>query len=85
MATLTIRRFDDALHETLRRRAAANGHSMEEEVRQILADHLRREPETRPRTLHDLAVDFRRATGGVELELPERRRDRPRVDYSESG
>jgi plasmid stability protein len=85
MATLTIRRLDDALHESLRRRAAANGHSMEEEVRQMLADHLRREPESQPRTLHDLAVDFRRATGGVEPELPERRRESPRVDFSESG
>ena len=36
MATLTIRNLDDAVRDRLRRRAAEHGHSMEEEVRQIL-------------------------------------------------
>lgn len=36
MATLTIRNLDDAVRDRLRQRAAEHGHSMEEEVRQIL-------------------------------------------------
>jgi plasmid stability protein len=36
MASLLIRRLDDALKRQLRLRAAQNGRSMEEEVRQIL-------------------------------------------------
>ena len=36
MATLTIRNIDDAVHQTIRDRAAKNARSMEEEVRQIL-------------------------------------------------
>ena len=36
MATLTIRNLDNAVRDRLRRRAAEHGHSMEEEVRQIL-------------------------------------------------
>ena len=36
MATLTIRNLDDAVSDRLRSRAAEHGHSMEEEVRQIL-------------------------------------------------
>ena len=36
MATLTIRNLDDAVRDRLRQRAAERGHSMEEEVRQIL-------------------------------------------------
>ena len=36
VATLTIRNLDDAVRDRLRQRAAERGHSMEEEVRQIL-------------------------------------------------
>ncbi|MBB3235675.1 bifunctional phosphopantothenoylcysteine decarboxylase/phosphopantothenate--cysteine ligase CoaBC [Phyllobacterium endophyticum] len=38
MASITIRNLDDSIKERLRLRAAANGRSMEEEVRIILAD-----------------------------------------------
>jgi phosphopantothenoylcysteine decarboxylase / phosphopantothenate---cysteine ligase len=38
MASLTIRKLDDALKAQLRLRAARNGRSMEEEIRTILAD-----------------------------------------------
>ncbi len=37
MASITIRNLDPAIKEALRRRAAANGRSMEEEARQFLA------------------------------------------------
>jgi len=36
MASITIRNLDHSLKEALRRRAAGNGHSMEEEARRIL-------------------------------------------------
>jgi len=36
MAALSIRGIDDKLHRALRMRAAENGRSMEEEVREIL-------------------------------------------------
>lgn len=38
--TLTIRRLDEHVKEQLRQTAAANGHSMEEEARQILSRSL---------------------------------------------
>ncbi|EAQ69086.1 hypothetical protein SynRS9909_01672 [Synechococcus sp. RS9909] len=41
MATLTIRNLDEAVRDRLRRRAAEDGHSMEEEVRQILRQLIR--------------------------------------------
>lgn len=37
MAQITIRQLDDALVVRLRKRAAASGRSMEQEVREILA------------------------------------------------
>ena len=40
MASITIRRLDDAVKVKLRMRAAANGRSMEEEARQILRSTL---------------------------------------------
>jgi hypothetical protein len=42
MATLTIRDFDEGLKAQLRIRAAEHGHSMEAEVREILASVLAR-------------------------------------------
>ena len=36
MASLTIRNFDDDLKSSLRLQAARHGHSMEQEVREIL-------------------------------------------------
>jgi len=40
MASLTIRQLDDHIKERLRRRAAANGRSMEEEARIAISDHV---------------------------------------------
>lgn len=50
MTQLTIRRLDQTVIDGLKKRAAAAGHSMEEEARQILSDaigdeHLRRQRE----------------------------------------
>ena len=45
MASLTIRKLDDAIKATLRLRSARHGRSVEEEVRVILRDHLAELPE----------------------------------------
>jgi plasmid stability protein len=42
MATLTIRRLDDEVYESLKDRARLNGRSLEAEVREILTDRARR-------------------------------------------
>ncbi len=71
MATLTIRRLDDALKARLRVRAARQGRSMEEEARHILKAGLTKEPMRRP----NLAESIRRRmapVGGIELSIPPR-------------
>ena len=81
MATLTIRDLDDELKTRLRVRAAANGRSMEAEVRAILRETL-----TKPDPVGGLGSRIHQRfaeIGGVDLELPERRAgDRP-VDLPE--
>ena len=73
MATLTIRNLDDAVRDRLRRRAAVHGHSMEEEVRQILrqVDEPTKPAATREGLGTRIHNHFARL-GGVELELPSR-------------
>ena len=44
MASLTIRKLDDAIKSYLRLRSAKNGRSVEEEVRVILRDYLEGSP-----------------------------------------
>ena len=44
MASLTVRNLEEPIKELLRIRAAHNGHSMEEEVRQILRNTLLQNP-----------------------------------------
>ena len=71
MASITIRNLDDDVKTGLRKRAAGNGRSMEEEVRGILREAVGREavPEKGLGTaIHELFKPF----GGVELELPPR-------------
>jgi plasmid stability protein len=66
-----IRKFDPALKEKLRIRAAHAGRSMEAELRSIVSTALSREPEPE----ENLAVAMRRLFGplnGVDLELPPR-------------
>ena len=68
MASLTIRRLDDALKAKLRMSAANNGRSMEAEARELLRVGLSAKA---PKTLN-LAESIRRRIeplGGVELTL----------------
>jgi phosphopantothenoylcysteine decarboxylase/phosphopantothenate--cysteine ligase len=44
MASLTIRKLDDAIRDELRLRAARNGRSVEDEVRVILRDASQQRP-----------------------------------------
>ena len=68
MATLLIRGFDDALKQTLRKRAAGNGRSMEEEARRILQRELVRDA----RNEVGLGTWLVHLFGGQELEIPPR-------------
>ncbi len=81
MASITVRNLDDGLKRRLRIRAAENGRSMEQEVRDILRAAL--DEEVAPiknlgTAIHELFKPF----GGVELELPLRKqmREPPRFD-----
>jgi plasmid stability protein len=80
MASITIRRLDDAVKARLRIRAARHGRSMEEEARQVLSAALAEEPKG---TLN-LAESIRRRIqplGGVDLELPVREPIRRPPDF----
>jgi len=71
MASITIRRLDDALKARLRVLAARHGRSMEQEAREILRERLLAEKSQGP----SLADSIRRRMapfGGAELALPAR-------------
>ena len=71
MASITIRKLEDALKSRLRIRAARRGRSMEEEAREILRAGLTQDPVPGL----NLAESIRRhidPLGGVELALPSR-------------
>ncbi len=70
MASITIRKLDDAVKAKLRVRAAANGRSMEEEARVILREAVEEEASKKGlgTRLHELFQPF----WGVELEIPSR-------------
>ena len=81
MASITIRRLDDAVKTKLRLRAARHGRSMEEEARAILKAGLRLK--TAPRG--NLAKAIRahiEPLGGVVLNLPRRETVRRPPDFS---
>jgi antitoxin FitA len=70
MASITIRNLEDDLKQRIRVRAAEHGHSMEEEVREILR---RVVVEPQPPKNLGKAIHARFAKlGGVDLDLPER-------------
>ncbi len=80
MASITVRKLEDELKHRLRIRAAENGRSMEEEVRQILRMELCPQPQQK-----NLASAIRARfapLGGVELDIPSRSpmRQPPRFD-----
>ena len=70
MASITIRNLDDDVKTRLRVRAAEHQRSMEEEVRIILRDTVKRPRGTR--SLADIAHSYFGPDNGVDLELPPR-------------
>lgn len=83
MASITVRKLDDNLKRELRVRAAANGRSMEAEVREILRQTLSRRTPGGAEFLNAIRGRFA-AIGGVELELPPRDPIREPPDFSGS-
>ena len=70
MANITVRKIDEKVKAKLRVRAAQHGHSMEEEVREILTIAV----EERPKHSESLYAAIRRhmAEAGIEgVDLPE--------------
>ena len=72
MAQLVIRKLDSETKERLRRRAARHGHSMEQEVRNILHAALVKEDGTQPLGL-GTRINRRFAGLGLSEEMPELR------------
>ena len=82
MASITVRNLDEGLKQRLKFRAAENGRSMEQEVREILKDALEETPTepTPPMTGKEWVASIRarfEPYGGVELEIPPREPMRP--------
>lgn len=80
MATLTIRNVDENVKQKLRQMAARQGHSMEEEVRQILNRTVYQEAEKGLGTR--IAAIFAELNG-VELDIPPRSLARPAPTFLE--
>ena len=68
MAALTVRNIDDDLKRDLRKQAAANNRSMEEEVRVALQNWVRRSPDRARVGLGTRIRDRFEALGRVELK-----------------
>lgn len=85
MSTLTIRQVDEDVKKRLQVRAAKHGRSMEAEVRAILREAVSIDAAVETEDpLFAALRDFRRLTGGVELDIPPRSDDieRPVPDFS---
>ncbi len=65
MAQLVVRNIEDSLKANLKRRARRHGHSMEEEVREILRDALKHEDRSAP----GLGTRLRRRFADLGLTL----------------
>jgi plasmid stability protein len=75
MASITLRNIDESLKAHLRKSAAANNRSMEEEARQILKEHLLRHKCTQGIGSR-IAKRFAEAGG---IDLPDMQRSAPRM------
>ena len=74
MANLTIRKLPDDVKQSLRERAARNGHSLEEEARRALIAVVHPQyPVDRP-SIGELL--YRMSRPGIELPIPPRSRAR---------
>ncbi|MCY3543143.1 MAG: plasmid stabilization protein [Chloroflexi bacterium] len=82
MASITVRNLDEGLKRRLQIRAAENGKSMEQEVRDILRAALDEESQSGKDFVYGIRARFAEL-GGVELELPPRElaREPPNFDW----
>lgn len=76
MAQVLVRNLDDDVKERLRLRAREHGHSMEEEIRDILRQALADDGAPAPRLGSRIAARF--AGRGLSEDLPELRGQAPR-------
>jgi len=67
MASITVRNLDETIKRKLKVRAASNGRSMEQEVREILKSALWQKPKSGADLVKSIRQRFA-ALGGVELE-----------------
>jgi antitoxin FitA len=74
MAQFVVRNLEEGVKERLKRRAERNGRSMEEEVREILRNAARKEPQPLAGLGSRISARFRRV--GLEADLPEVRGER---------
>jgi antitoxin FitA len=72
MASITIRRLPDDTKRRLRIRAAKNGHSMEQEARELLEASLA-QPDREPVNIGEAIRRRFAPLGGVDLKIPPRR------------
>ena len=79
--SITIRKLAPKLKRLLRMRAAGNGHSMEEEAREILGGALAVETPSGEHLVQSMRRRFARA-GYVELEIAPREVSRRIPDFS---
>jgi plasmid stability protein len=71
MASITIRKLPENVKRRLRMRAARNGHSMEQEARELLEVALSR-TEPKAENLGEMIHRRFAALGGVDLKIPPR-------------
>lgn len=76
MAQLVVRNLEEGLKARLRRRANQHGHSMEQEVRDILRNAVKAEGRTTMALGSRIRSRF--AGIGLEKEIPELRGQKPR-------
>ncbi len=72
MASLTIRNLEEPIKELLRIRAAHNGHSMEEEVRQILRQTLTQDTQLSTNLAESIQKRFAQLGGVDDLTIADR-------------
>jgi antitoxin FitA len=85
VASLLIRKLDDALHAQLKARALAHGRSLEDEARETLRIAIAHDASThKSETLMQIATRLFGPARGVDLDLPPRALDphRPPPDFS---
>lgn len=85
MGAITVRNLDEDIKKALRKRAAERGVSMEQEVRDVLRDSVKRDfaPGERQLTFSQSVEILKEKYGAFELDVPERRqamREPPRFE-----